>query len=89
MNFVQIHNCRSKVLINKGDVLTIPYISPHYRTEDRQRKLREGWYFDCTCSRCLDATELGAMTSAIKCHECNMQKNNNNCDNESKSFGGI
>ena len=67
-----------------GESLTIPYLSPHYRTAERQRKLREGWHFDCNCSRCLDTTELGAMTSAIKCYECNQKEENNNCGSESK-----
>lgn len=66
----ELHTSRSKILIKKGEVLTIPYMSPHYKTEERQKKLRAGWHFDCTCSRCLDATESGSMTSAIKCYDC-------------------
>ena len=71
---------RSKVFIKEGEVLSIPYVSPHYRTEERQKRLYDGWNFVCTCPRCLDTTELGAMTSAIRCFMCKNEerdKNNN------------
>ena len=33
-------------------------------------KLRNGWYFECRCLRCLDPTECGALTSATRCLRC-------------------
>jgi hypothetical protein len=32
--------------------------------------LREGKYFDCTCSRCSDPTELGTHMSSVRCVHC-------------------
>ena len=58
------------MFIKKGDVISINYIPPHIKTEERLLGLQEGWHFDCTCKRCVDSTEAGAMTSAIKCYEC-------------------
>ena len=78
------HFHRSKVFIKKGDILSIPYLSPHYRTEERQKRLNDGWHFTCTCSRCLDPTELGAMTSALKCFKCNKEEAKNNNENDCK-----
>ena len=34
---------------------------------DRYRKLQEQWYFNCSCSRCLDPSEFGTWTSSITC----------------------
>lgn len=32
--------------------------------------LREGKYFDCTCKRCSDPTELGTHISSLRCVRC-------------------
>lgn len=40
------------------------------RTLARQKHLKEGKYFDCTCRRCLDPTELGTYMSSLKCVKC-------------------
>jgi len=32
--------------------------------------LREGKYFDCTCRRCSDPTELGTHMSSLRCPRC-------------------
>jgi len=39
-------------------------------TRKRRQTLREGWHFSCTCPRCSDPSELGALTSAILCKSC-------------------
>ena len=36
----------------------------------RRKKLKEGWYFDCKCSRCQDPTEYGTLISATRCLRC-------------------
>jgi len=33
----------------------------------RRTKLREKWFFDCSCSRCSDPTELGSHASSLLC----------------------
>ena len=61
---------RAKTFIRKGDEITINYVPPHVETMERRSTLKEGWYFDCTCPRCSDPGENGAMTSALKCQDC-------------------
>ncbi|XP_034473188.1 SET domain-containing protein SmydA-8 [Drosophila innubila] len=39
-------------------------------TTQRQTHLREGKYFDCSCERCLDASELETHFSSLKCGQC-------------------
>ena len=36
----------------------------------RQRKLTEGWFFQCQCRRCRDPKELGAHTNTLRCPAC-------------------
>lgn len=36
----------------------------------RQEHLKEGKYFNCTCKRCLDPTELGTHMSSLICVKC-------------------
>ena len=36
----------------------------------RRRALAEGWYFDCSCPRCADPTELGTHVSSLACDHC-------------------
>ena len=33
----------------------------------RRKKLREKWFFDCSCPRCSDPTEFGSHVSTLKC----------------------
>jgi len=39
-------------------------------TSLRRERLRESWYFDCTCRRCKDPTEFGTYLDAIRCQIC-------------------
>ena len=32
--------------------------------------MKKSWFFDCTCPRCSDATDLGTFISSPKCPEC-------------------
>jgi hypothetical protein len=36
----------------------------------RRQRLREGWYFDCRCARCIDPTEAETFSSATRCLRC-------------------
>ena len=61
---------RARVPIKKGDELTVQYLSALWGNLKRRRKIKEEWYFDCTCKRCTDRTECGTNISAVKCFEC-------------------
>ena len=39
-------------------------------THKRRRRLKAEWYFECSCSRCVDPTECGTMVSAVTCEAC-------------------
>ena len=36
----------------------------------RRNYLKNGWYFDCSCLRCRDATECGTFMTAFNCDKC-------------------
>ena len=46
------------------------FLSSLLGTHKRRRRLRSEWYFDCSCERCVDPTELGTMVSAVLCEAC-------------------
>jgi hypothetical protein len=39
-------------------------------TLKRRDHLKESKFFDCTCARCSDPTELGTYAGALKCPQC-------------------
>lgn len=63
-------HCRATVLIPKGQEILTTYIWPWKTTWSRRQNLRDGWHFSCSCPRCADPSELGALTSAILCESC-------------------
>ncbi|XP_040579878.1 SET domain-containing protein SmydA-8 isoform X2 [Lepeophtheirus salmonis] len=67
-----VAECRATVRILPGEELTDHYISPLLGTESRQACLRDGWYFDCECSRCLDPTEANTQMSSFHCNSCDI-----------------
>ena len=70
LKVIRLFLSRAKTRISKGEEITISYVPPYLDTLSRRAMLKEGWYFDCSCQRCSDASELGAVTSALKCQEC-------------------
>lgn len=56
--------------IAKGEELTITYINLLRHTAFRRARLRERWFFDCQCQRCMDPTELNSGINLIKCPGC-------------------
>ena len=56
--------------IKKGEEITIHYLSFIYGNIKRKKAMRNNWFFDCTCTRCQDPTEMGSYLSATKCSEC-------------------
>ena len=61
---------RAQVDIRKGEEVTIHYMTPMIGTATRRRKIRKNWFFDCTCARCCDPTEMGTFASALLCPDC-------------------
>ena len=61
---------RARLFIKAGDELTVQYLSALWGTLKRRKKIKEEWYFDCTCKRCSDPTECGTYISAVKCFDC-------------------
>ncbi|XP_033608644.1 SET domain-containing protein SmydA-8 isoform X3 [Cryptotermes secundus] len=60
----------ASIPIPRGHPIYFNYTSAMQGTWDRQTHLREGKYFDCTCKRCSDPTELETHMSSIWCVRC-------------------
>lgn len=58
---------RAAIPIKKGDHISTMYTHALWGTQARREHLRETKYFDCSCRRCSDPTELGTYLSALKC----------------------
>lgn len=56
--------------ISEGKPILITYAEVGEGSHERQKTLRENYYFQCTCERCKDPTEFGTNFSAIKCNKC-------------------
>ncbi|KAL7741377.1 hypothetical protein ACLKA6_013817 [Drosophila palustris] len=61
---------RAMVDLEEGQQLQHSYTYTLDGTTQRQTHLREGKFFDCTCERCLDASELQTHFSSLKCGQC-------------------
>ena len=54
--------------IPDGEEISNSYLGTDFQpTEARRSYLRENWYFDCRCLRCLDPTECGSHLSSLVC----------------------
>ncbi|XP_016928682.2 SET domain-containing protein SmydA-8 [Drosophila suzukii] len=58
------------VPLQPGDIIYNSYTNPLMGTSQRQHQLRLTRRLECTCSRCLDPTEMGTHMSSMKCREC-------------------
>ena len=56
--------------IEAGDEILINYTAFIIGTSFRRRKLMKNWYFQCSCERCRDPTELGSHLSSLVCPKC-------------------
>ncbi|XP_021915555.1 protein msta-like isoform X2 [Zootermopsis nevadensis] len=63
---------RATTKINKGSSIYLSYAYTLQGTLKRRDHLKESKFFDCTCARCSDATELGTYAGALKCPQCAM-----------------
>ncbi|XP_066945612.1 SET domain-containing protein SmydA-8-like [Macrobrachium rosenbergii] len=61
---------RSTVFIPKGASITTAYTSLVTNTLGRRRSLLKSKFFECTCRRCADPTELGTHYSTLVCSQC-------------------
>lgn len=62
---------RTTVNVKKGAELFTTYTHILHSTRDRQKHLRDGKFFICSCKRCTDPTELGTHFSSLLCKKCN------------------
>ncbi|CAG7831504.1 unnamed protein product [Allacma fusca] len=56
--------------IEEGKPIFITYAEVGEGTFERQKILRENYYFQCKCDRCKDPTEFGSFFSGYKCLAC-------------------
>ncbi|CAH0563390.1 unnamed protein product [Brassicogethes aeneus] len=61
---------RSATDVKKGEELYSSYTYSLWPTIVRREYLRESKFFDCTCPRCSDKTELGTHMGTLKCQKC-------------------
>lgn len=61
---------RTTVNVKKGEELYTTYTHILYSTRERQKHLRDGKFFTCSCQRCTDPTELGTHFSSLLCKKC-------------------
>lgn len=61
---------RAAVKLDKGQEILLSYTHTLAPTLFRRAHLREGKFFDCSCPRCSDPTELGTHLSTLKCGKC-------------------
>ena len=61
---------RAATKIAKGCEITTTYTLTLAGTLYRRRHLLDSKYFQCTCLRCSDPTELGSQFSTILCQQC-------------------
>jgi len=64
---------RAKAKINEGEEISNQYHYPDRPSFLRRPLMKEKWFFDCSCSRCLDPTENGSYFGSILCNvkKCN------------------
>nr|XP_023026359.1 protein msta-like [Leptinotarsa decemlineata] len=61
---------KASVDIPKNSPVLFNYANALQGSLDRKQHLREGKYFECSCNRCNDPTELNTELSSLKCHAC-------------------
>ena len=75
-NCVTLHNpdytltVRSMRPVKKGEELTISYTELLAGRLDRKRDTLHNWFFECSCERCLDVTDLGTNFDTHLCSAC-------------------
>ena len=62
--------CYAAIDIKQGEEILTTYLNSTFSTLTRRKKLKESWYFDCLCKRCLDSTENQSFLGALICIKC-------------------
>ena len=61
---------RAQRHIKEGEEITIQYISFLFGNSKRCPDIKACWFFQCSCRRCSDTSELGTFLSAALCQQC-------------------
>ncbi|KAG5880303.1 hypothetical protein JTB14_003703 [Gonioctena quinquepunctata] len=61
---------KASVDIPKNSAILFNYANSLHGSLDRKQHLREGKYFECSCNRCNDPSEMNTELSSLKCHTC-------------------
>lgn len=61
---------RASVPHNAGDLISLCYAYTLQGTLKRREHIKHSKFFDCSCKRCSDPTELGTYASAFRCPKC-------------------
>ena len=64
------NRCVASRNVAAGSQLTTAYVHLHLCTSLRRARLRDDWFFECTCERCRDPTELGTFLDGVRCLRC-------------------
>ena len=64
------NTCIAMVDLEAGEEVLTSYQHATMCTLRRRSELAAGWYFSCTCNRCLDPTELGSHMNTLVCPDC-------------------
>ena len=62
--------CIASVDIKKDEEIFTSYLVSTVSTTSRHKKLKEFWYFECSCQRCADPSENESYVGAIICSKC-------------------
>ena len=56
---------RARMLIPLGDEISVQYLSALYGNFKRRKKIKDEWYFDCTCRRCSGKLKRAVLSGAV------------------------
>ena len=68
--------CFASIDIKKGEEILTSYLSSTFSSLTRRKKLKDSWYFDCVCKRCVDPTENKSFLGALICSKCKEESGN-------------
>ncbi|KAJ0174415.1 hypothetical protein K1T71_009523 [Dendrolimus kikuchii] len=61
---------RASIAHKTGDLISLCYAYTLQGTLKRREHIKHSKFFDCSCKRCSDPTELGTFASAFRCPKC-------------------
>ena len=85
---------RARCRIQSGEEISNQYMRPDTPAYLRRLVMREKWFFDCSCSRCMSPTELGSYYGSVLCSRTrcggalvSSDTSDNDADHECQSCG--